>query len=519
SHGTLSGTAPNLTYTPALNYNGSDSFTFKVNDWAVDSNESTVSITVTPVNDAPVAIDQSVSTAEDTAVAVTLAGSDVDGDGLTYSVLAVPTHGTLSGTAPNLTYTPAADYSGSDSFTFKVNDGAVDSNTATVSITVTAVNDAPVANNLSVFTAEDTAVAVTLTASDIDSGSLTYSVVGGPGHGTLSGTAPTLTYTPAANYFGPDSFTFKANDGTAGSNTATVFITVTPVTDAVLRYVGVSQMQSGGTAPLRVTVTSTDGGAVVGGTVTFAVAGNPGLDCAPTVQPLYANGALTSGTAFCNKTFNAVGNGTTFVVNATLTGTAGSVPMAGVLDPVASQRCPEGSANGAGTCNIAVFKGVQHTITGGGSLVLAASGGQYSANPGSKKNFGFNADSGKKGTSLKGDINIVYQYRVPANGALVDYQLKAMDISSVGKMEILGEIISSTGSLTDLSTSVVVVPQLVLQVRLTDGDDDSDPSTVDKVSYTAWHPTDGHLLFSTNWDSTLNIPRKQTLDGGNIDIK
>ena len=87
---------------------------------------------------------QSVATDEDTAVAITLTANDVDGDTLTWSVGAAA-NGTLSGTAPNLTYTPNLDYNGGDSFTFFVNDGTVDSNTATVSITVNAVNDAPVA--------------------------------------------------------------------------------------------------------------------------------------------------------------------------------------------------------------------------------------------------------------------------------------------------------------------------------------------------------------------------------------
>src|SRR4029077_11274271 len=126
-----------LTYTPASLYSGSDSFTFKVNDSIVDSNVATVSITVTHVNHAPVATAQSVTTLEDTAKAITLSATDLDNDPLTYSVVVAPAHGTLSGTAPNLTYTPAALYSGSDSFTFKANDGIVDSNIATVSITVT----------------------------------------------------------------------------------------------------------------------------------------------------------------------------------------------------------------------------------------------------------------------------------------------------------------------------------------------------------------------------------------------
>ncbi len=183
------------------------------------------------VNDPPIADDQSVTTPEDTPVAITLTGADVDGDPLTYSVATGPSNGTLSGTAPNLTYTPNADYNGPDSFTFVANDGTVDSNVATVSITVTPVNNEPVADDQSVTTDEDTSVAITLTASDADGDPLTYSVSAGPSNGTLSGTAPNLTYTPNADYNGSDSFTFVANDGTVDSNTATVSITVNAVND------------------------------------------------------------------------------------------------------------------------------------------------------------------------------------------------------------------------------------------------------------------------------------------------
>ena len=230
-HGTLTGTPPNVTYTPASNYNGSDSFTFKVNDGHVDSTPATVSITISAGNHAPVANAQAVTTAEDTSTAITLTGSDVDSDPLTYSVFTSPNHGTLSGAAPNLTYTPAANYRGSDSFTFKVNDGKVDSATATVSITITPVNDTPVANAQAVTTAEDSPRAITLSGNDIDGDSLTYGVVAAPAHGTVTGTAPNVTYTPAANYSGSDSFTFKVNDGKADSGAAAVTITVTPVND------------------------------------------------------------------------------------------------------------------------------------------------------------------------------------------------------------------------------------------------------------------------------------------------
>src|SRR5439155_4774094 len=141
---------------------GTDSLTFKANDGELDSNTATVAITVTAVNDAPVASDQAVVTDEDTAKAIALGATDIEGSALTYATVTGPAHGTLTGTAPALTYTPTANYNGPDSFTFKANDGELDSNIATVSIIVTAANDAPVASNQAVTTDEDTATARTL---------------------------------------------------------------------------------------------------------------------------------------------------------------------------------------------------------------------------------------------------------------------------------------------------------------------------------------------------------------------
>src|SRR5207247_664567 len=152
---------------------------------------------------------------------------DVEASSLTYAIVAGPMHGSLSGTAPNVTYLSAANYNGPDSFTFKANDGTADSNIATVTISVTAVNDAPVASDQAVTTDEDTAKAITLSATDTEASSLTYAIVASPTHGSLTGTAPNVTYTPAANYNGSDSFTFKVNDGTVDSNVATVNINVT----------------------------------------------------------------------------------------------------------------------------------------------------------------------------------------------------------------------------------------------------------------------------------------------------
>jgi len=231
-HGTLSGTAPNLSYLPATNYFGSDSFTFTVSDGKTNSATATVTISIMAINEAPTAVAQSVTTAEDTALPVTLAGTDPDNNPLVYSIVAGPAHGTLSGTAPNVIYTPGENYNGQDSFSFKVNDGKADSAAATVSLSVTAVNDAPVANNQNATTAEDTGKPIVLTGSDVDGDSIVFLLVTSPMHGTLSGTPPNINYLPSANYTGPDSFTFKANDGKADSATASVSMNVTPVNDA-----------------------------------------------------------------------------------------------------------------------------------------------------------------------------------------------------------------------------------------------------------------------------------------------
>jgi VCBS repeat-containing protein len=232
SHGTLNLNADgSYTYTPANNYHGSDSFTYKATDGTAESNTATVTITVNSVNDKPTADAQEVTTDEDVAKEITLVGNDVDGDSLTYTIVSEPQHGTLSGTGATRTYTPAENYHGPDSFTFKVNDGTDDSNTATVSITVTPVNDKPTADAQSVTTDEDTAKPITLTGNDVDGDTLSYTIASGPSHGTLTGTGANLTYTPAADYNGPDSFSFKTNDGTVDSDAATVSITVNSVND------------------------------------------------------------------------------------------------------------------------------------------------------------------------------------------------------------------------------------------------------------------------------------------------
>ena len=232
SHGSLTGQAPALSYQPDANYHGPDSFQFTVSDGTLDSDAATISLNVTPLNDAPVAQAQSVNVSEDVSKVITLTGTDIDGDTLSYQVVQSPGHGSLTGQAPSLTYQPAADYHGADSISFKVSDGVLDSAVVIVTITVDAVNDAPVANAQTLTLAEDTSLAVTLSGSDVDGDPLTYRVSTQPTHGTLTGQASTFTYQPDLNYEGPDSFGFVVNDGTLDSAEAIVSLTVTPVNDA-----------------------------------------------------------------------------------------------------------------------------------------------------------------------------------------------------------------------------------------------------------------------------------------------
>ncbi|MGB9798901.1 MAG: tandem-95 repeat protein [Thermanaerothrix sp.] len=233
AHGSLTlNNDGSFTYSPDTNYVGPDSFTYKANDGQADSNVAVVTITITPVNDQPKANPQEITVAEDNSVEFVLTASDVDNEELIFSVVTQPTHGILTGTPPYLTYTPDENFFGLDSFTFKVNDGQLDSEVATVSITVTAVNDAPVANSQTKTVAEDGSTVIVLTGADVDEDALTFTVVTQPAHGTLSGLPPSLTYTPNPDYSGSDSFTFKISDGQVDSNVAMVSITVTPVNDA-----------------------------------------------------------------------------------------------------------------------------------------------------------------------------------------------------------------------------------------------------------------------------------------------
>jgi hypothetical protein len=234
--GTVTLAAGQITFVPTADFHGSAAFTYTVSDGMLSA-VGTVAIDVASVNDAPVAVADLVTGLEDTVSmipAAQLLMNDQDADGDTLSVIAVtnPTHGAVSLVNGNAVFVPAPNFAGPATFDYTITDGILTSST-TVTVAVTAVNDLPVVVDDNVTTPEDIAVAINVIANDSDvETALTIASVTQPAHGSVTASAGTATYTPVANYFGADTFTYTASDGQGGTATATVHVTVTSVNDA-----------------------------------------------------------------------------------------------------------------------------------------------------------------------------------------------------------------------------------------------------------------------------------------------
>jgi VCBS repeat-containing protein len=193
-----------FTYTPDMDAFGDDYFEFVANDGAADSNIGRVLITINPINDTPVAIDiTTVRTGEDTAVSAALSATDPDWDPLTFSTVTDPSMGSVTITDPTtgaFTYTPNLNANGADTFTFGANDGVLYSNTATVTITIVPVNDAPTISGTpetSVF--QYSLYSFTPVADDVDQDTLIFSILNQPPWATFDTATGTLQGTPGKN--------------------------------------------------------------------------------------------------------------------------------------------------------------------------------------------------------------------------------------------------------------------------------------------------------------------------------
>ena len=223
-----------ITYTPAPNFSGTDSFDYHVLNGTFDF-VAPVTVTVTPVNDAPDAVNDAATTNEDTATTISVLGNDTDpeGNSLTISAVTQGTKGSISTNGTTVTYTPDVNANGSDSFTYTISDGNL-TDTATVSVIINPVNDAPDAINDGAATAEDSGVTIAVLANDgdVDGDALTVIAVTQGTKGTVSlNTNGSVSYVPALNTNGVDGFTYTVRDPSGSTDTATVTISVAAVND------------------------------------------------------------------------------------------------------------------------------------------------------------------------------------------------------------------------------------------------------------------------------------------------
>lgn len=231
AHGTLTGVAPNLIYTPHAGYNGIDSFSYRASDGTLSSVASTVNITIASTNTAPL-IESIPDSTKELGATITFQSraSDNDGDTLSY----VWKEGdTLLATTASF---EKSDFSvGTHTISCIVTDpeGATANEEMTITILDTNFeNDAPITQNQAIMIDEDIAKTFSLDANDIENDTLTLEILQQPTHGSIQGSVHNLTYTPDTNYFGSDSLRYRVHDGSALSNESTITFTISPINDA-----------------------------------------------------------------------------------------------------------------------------------------------------------------------------------------------------------------------------------------------------------------------------------------------
>ncbi len=222
-----------FTFTPADDDNGTVDFTIRVSDGTTNV-KVPVTVKIAAVNDAPSLREDKVDTKEDQPLKEKFKAHDVDKDPITFTIIERPKHGTVTvdaGSASYL-YTPAKDYAGDDGFRYAASDGKATSRSA-VEISVHNVNDPPTLTAASVTGEEDQPAKTRLVAKDPDGDQVYYALKSDPKHGDVDIDHETgeLTYKPAHDWFGTDTFTVEASDTSAGMS-APVTVTIKPVNDA-----------------------------------------------------------------------------------------------------------------------------------------------------------------------------------------------------------------------------------------------------------------------------------------------
>ena len=344
-----------LAYAPDDNYYGPDSFTYEICDDEGLCDSASVDVAVTAVNDDPVGVDDAYVTDEATPLVVPAAGvlsndSDVDGDPLSVAPATPPVHGVLSLAGDgSFTYTPEPDFNGFDSFTYSVSDEIGGTDVASVTVEVQPKNNAPVAVDDVAYTPKDAPIVVNVVANDTDvedgipTG--TTAIVIGPLNGSLVNNFDgTFTYTPNADFIGPDEFSYTVDDseGTT-SNVAIVRVTVTPVNQApVLHQIGPQVGDE--LAELMFTATASDAD-VPANTLTFSLSG--AVPAGAAINPTTGAFSWTPSESQDGvHVFDVVvtDDGTPALSGSeSITVTVNEVNTAPVADPIADTSVPEGT--------------------------------------------------------------------------------------------------------------------------------------------------------------------------------
>jgi VCBS repeat-containing protein len=214
-------------YIPEEGFIGNDTFTYKAQDWKETGNTATVQINVHPVNQAPVSTDINCAMNKNENIIGNLTATDEDKDPLSYNLENKPYHGNLIlNSDGSFSYIPDHGFIGNDTFTYIAHDWKEISNTGTVTIEVLDVNHAPVVQNMNLNMTMNKELKGIFKATDLDGDNLKYKENSNPLHGTVKITANQFIYTPAKDFIGTDTFTYKANDGRTDSSYAKVIIYV-----------------------------------------------------------------------------------------------------------------------------------------------------------------------------------------------------------------------------------------------------------------------------------------------------
>jgi sugar lactone lactonase YvrE len=337
AHGTVTVNVANtITYAPALNYNGTDSFTYTVKDADGQTAMATVDIAVTPVNDAPVAVDDNRTTPRNASLITASASlvandTDVDGDTLTTGSVSNPVNGTVSLSGGFVTFLPTTGFVGTASFEYTVSDG-VKTDIGLVTIEVTHVNSVPVAVIDSATTGFGGSVTIPVLANDTGLADTPITVTAAaPLHGTAVVNANgTITYQPAAGFSGVDTFIYTIRDVDNESSSAEVSVTIRPgiSTLAVTPTVSVTEGNTGTTPATFVVLRSGDlSNTVVASYATTGDTATTGVDFGTT------SGTLTFASGETSKSITVLVNGdTTTELNETfaLSVTYGTQTVSGV---------------------------------------------------------------------------------------------------------------------------------------------------------------------------------------------